>query len=415
MLSQKTYQKQYKIDWKRFPAAVFESDDWGACESASTKEVAGKIAGLYKKLLDYDYLPNTTLETPAQLERLFQALEKFKGADGMSAVFTAFVCTGNPNFKKIRANGYSKYEDIGLNTGVPEGWERGNIIGKFQEGIKRGVFQPEFHSTLHHTSPYLWLQLLREDSAQGKLARALFDCGCYAQREHLPEFTDMNVKMQNEWVTKGLERFKKLFGFSPEAAVTSDAFPETEIIWAINGIKTVCLKNCRINSGQTVAYETKPWNMQDIYTHLGDYNQNYDVTYMTRNAIFEAGMVPGVEHSAEDVLAVAKRNIETFNEPSIISTHRINYASLDEEMIERRLNELEKLLCGLTKMNVNFLTTGEISQIYRYGWSVRHAGNKTVIRKFHDNAMCDNSLLQKAGVSCGELSKLELGTHIKSI
>jgi hypothetical protein len=420
MVSENLNHRKYEIDWQRFPSVVFESDDWGACESATEIVAAAKVSALHKQLVNRDRSTITTLETPAQLERLFQMLEKYKGIDGLPAVFTAFVCTGNPDFERIRANGYTKYEDIGLDTGVPDGWERGDIAGKLREGFERGIFHPEFHSTLHHTSPYLWLKRLRGNSDKGKLSRALFDLKCYCQGEHLPEFHDMNVRQQNEWVKTGITRFKNIFGFAPSAAVTSDAFPETETIWSINGIKTVCLKNCRSNKGETIVYTTKPWNMQDIYAKIGDYNEIKDVVYMTRNAFFESGMAPGWNDSADDVLRVAKQNIKEFNEPTIISTHRINYVSLDEEMIEKRYSELEKLLQGLSQMKMNFLTTVEVSQLYRQGWSARKSGDKTILRKWHEDARITDIAVPKSiitlenqqAVESTNLSELPLGSYL---
>ncbi len=196
----------------------------------------------------------------------------------------------------------------------------------------------------------------------------------------------MNLKQQYHWVKTGIERFERIFGFKPSAAVTSDAFPETETVWALNGIDTVCLKNCRSNYGETVVYATKPWNMQDVYAKIGDYNELRDVIYFTRNAFFESGMAPGREHSDENVLTLVEKHLQTYNEPVVISSHRINYAALDEEKVAQRLLDLQRLLDGLCKMKMHFLTTLEVGQLYRKGWSMRKFGDKTIFRKWHDKA-----------------------------
>lgn len=387
--SEKTskYIRLYEIDWRKYPSVVFESDDWGACETAATIADAEKIFGLYQRFGGYSEVPViSTLENPTQLENLYQTLEKFRDMDGIPAVFTAFLSLGNPDFEKIRANAFARYEDIGIEAGVPSGWERGDLVSKWRDGFRRGVFHPEFHSTLHHTSPHLWMQRLRADGAKGELARALFELGCYCQGEHLPEYHEMNLKQQYRWVKTGIERFERIFGFKPSAAVTSDAFPETETSWALNGIDTVCLKNCRSNNGETVVYATKPWNMQDVYAKIGDYNELRDVIYFTRNAFFESGMAPGKEHSAENVLRLVERHMQTYNEPVVISSHRINYAALDEEKVAQRLLDLQRLLAGLCNMKMHFLTTFEVGQLYRKGWSMRMFGDKTIFRKWHDQA-----------------------------
>jgi hypothetical protein len=160
--------------------------------------------------------------------------------------------------------------------------------------------------------------------------------------------------------------------------------------------------------------------MQDIYAKIGDYNESSDVVYMTRNAFFESGMAPGWEDSAADVLSVVKRNIEVFNEPAVISTHRINYVSLNEQMVDMRYFELEKLLQGLCEMGVCFLTTAEVSQMYRQGWSARPFGNKTILRKWHEDAcitevpMPDSitDLKNQKIVENSNLSELALGSYL---
>ncbi len=402
------YSRKFEIDWRKYPSVVFESDDWGACERARDQIAADKIRMLYKKYSGRNRPVITTLETGNDLEKIYRFLEKYKGIDNIPAVFTVFVCTANPDFTKIRANGYSRYEDIGLDEGVPESWERGNTAEKLREGYDRGSFYPGFHSSLHHTSPYLWMQLLRDNSDKGKLARALFDMQCYAQGEHLPEFNGMNLKIQNKWISGGVARFKNIFGFTPDIAITSDAYPDTETVWALNGINTVCLKNSRSNHGETIVYATKPWNMQDIYAKIGDYNEIRDVIYITRNAFFESGMAPGWNDSAADVLRAVTRNLDEFCEPSIVSTHRINYVSLDKKMVEKRFSELGKLLDGLCKMGVHFLTTSEVSQLYRQGWSVRKFGNKTILRKWHKNAKISKSIFH------GRIIKPVNGGSLKS-
>lgn len=36
------YNRLHEIDWQKFPSIVFESDDWGACESAATRTPSTK-------------------------------------------------------------------------------------------------------------------------------------------------------------------------------------------------------------------------------------------------------------------------------------------------------------------------------------------------------------------------------------
>jgi hypothetical protein len=380
MLTQNDYRRRHEIDWNRYPAVVFESDDWGACELTPDPAAAERYRQIMKKYEKDSIWCFSTLETPADLERLFTILRKHSGIDGLPCIFTAFTSMGNPDFAAIRSNGFSEYVDIGLDKGVPTGWERGDIVGKMRSGFENGIWAPEFHSFLHHTSPKKLMERLNSSGKDGKMARELFKIKCYYQGEHVPEYVDMNVKEQFDWVSRCMTRFNNIFGFMPNAAVTSDAYPETEIVWSANGITAICLKNCRINTGEVIVYPNKPWNLQNVYEKIGNYNPVLNAVYITRNVFFECG------HSAEEILPVIDRCLNGFNEPAIISTHRINYASLDKALVERRYRELEKLLGALRGKKVCFLTTGEVAGLYRNGWSVRQFGKQAVLRKWAKDA-----------------------------
>lgn len=372
---------RHTIDWQRFPAVVFESDDWGACETVRNAGDAAALQPLWDEVLERPRPILSTLETPADLSRLYETLGGVTGADGLPAVFTAFTCTGNPDFDAIRETG--EYRDIGIDEGVPSGWQRGDLLSAWRDGVARGVHAPEFHGNLHHTSPVTLMELLHEDGPEGRLARESFDREAYCQGRHVPEFEGMTVREQLAWNRTGIERFARAFGFRPACAITSDALPETEVIWALLGIRAVCLKNCRVNSGQVVVYPTKPWNNQDPNVPLGAYDPVIDVVYMVRNAFFECAANP--DQSADVVLDVIRARWSE-NEPAIISTHRANYVSLDPARAETGFAELRRLLRSLSADTpARFLTTAEVADIYRQGWSLRSCGDRRILRVYAED------------------------------
>ncbi len=375
VLTTHSWKRRHDIDWGQYKTVVFESDDWGACEVARHQEDAMALGALWERVHGARGPINSTLETPDDLERLYDSLEQYRGVDGQHPVFTAFTSTGNPDFERIRENDFHDYADIGIDEGFPPSWRRGDLIAKWHNGMDRGVFAPEFHSNLHHTSPLLWLELLNEDSEEGRAARESFDRECYYQGKHLPEYTPMNVRQQHAWVESGVKRFVAAFGYQPAAAVTSDAYPVTEVVWALNGIRTVCLKNSRNNRGEIVVYHTKPWNNQNPYVPMGAYDPEIDVIYLGRNVYFES--------DSAQVAADAIRRCWADGEPAIVSTHRSVYVSLDQEHAVRGLQKLEALLDMLTAQDkVRFLTTQEVSDIYRRGWSLRRIGNNYMLRQY---------------------------------
>lgn len=69
------------------------------------------------------------------------------------------------------------------------------------------------------------------------------------------------------------------------------------------------------------------------------------------------------------------------NEPAVLSMHRGNLISLNEQAAERGRNELRALLDLLTRRSRTvFLTTTELSDLYRQGWSLRQIGGRWLLR-----------------------------------
>lgn len=374
------YQRHFEIDTAEYPVVVIESDDWGACELIPSADLQENYFALMKKYDNHSAFCDSGLETPDQMRELFAILAKHKGADGNSAVFTAYTAMGNPDFEAIEANNFTKYIDIPINKGFPAPWQGEGIIDTMLEGMKLGVWQPEYHAMLHHTSPRLWLKLLNESSPAGEFARELFKMRSYYQMKHIPEFHGYNIHEQYELISTGFRRFKETFGYEPNAAVTSDAFPETELVWQALGINTIPLKNSRVNTGEVVVYPTKPWNMQDVYAKIGDCSKIADACYLIRNVFCEAS------NTAEEVLKTIDTVLKIHKEPAVISTHRCNYCTFNEEARAKRMARLDEILTELDKQGVYYLTSAELSSIYRKGYSERRIGDKILLRKWFENA-----------------------------
>ncbi len=375
------YQRHFEIDTAEYPVVVIESDDWGACELIPSADLQENYNALMKKYGKNSESGSSGLETPDEMRELFAILTKHKGADGNSAVFTAYTAMGNPDFDAIKANNFTKYIDIPINKGFPAPWQGEGIIDTMLKGMKLGVWQPEYHAMLHHTSPRLWLKLLNENSPDGELARELFEMRSYYQMKHIPEFHGYNIHEQYDMISTGFRRFKETFGYAPNAAVTSDAFPETELVWQALGINTIPLKNCRVNTGEVVVYPTKPWNMQDVYAKIGDCSKIADACFLTRNVFLEVG------NSLDEAVTTVSKVLKIYKEPVVISSHRANYCGFDRDVVKQRLERLDAVLSELDKMGVYYLTSAELSSIYRKGCSARKVGSKTLFRKWFDNAI----------------------------
>ena len=374
------YIRRFEIDAARRPVVVFESDDWGACAFAPNPEVGEES----RRVLARFGLPIPRrldgLESPAELDRLFSVLASHKGADGLPPVFTAFTLMANPDFRAIRESGFTEYRDIAPGEGFPDGWNGDGVAEKWREGMERGLWEPEYHGLLHHNGEHTWMALLRAPGRDGDLARALFDLNIYAQRRHLPEYEGLTVREQWRMIDTGFTRFERLFGRMPAASATSCAYPETELLWAVRGARTVCLKNCRVNSGEVVVYPTKPWNMQDVYARMGDGCDKLDVAFLTRNVFWES------DNTLEEVQRTIEKVWTVHREPAVISTHRSNYCNFELGCAEERLERLDRLLAWLAGKGAYFLTSAELGDLCRRGWSERRIGKNSLRRKWFENA-----------------------------
>ncbi len=276
----------------------------------------------------------------------------------------------NPDYDAIKTTGFTRFIDTGP--------DRNSLVcKKWREGVERGVFFPEYHSNLHHTSPVVWMELLKGQGNAAEKARELFNQKRYGQGYHIPEFQGMNIKEMNQWVKTGLERFYDAVGYPASVAVTSDAYPETEIIWSIHGIKAVGIKNSRNNYGEVVVYDTKPWNNQNPWVPMGAYNRFYDLIYLSRNVFFECTRDSNL--TTEFVRSVIEKRWDN-NEPAIIQSHRTHYVGSRKR---EGLEKLGRMLDLLSRTpDVRFLTSAEVAWLYRKGWSTRLHKKGCILRKW---------------------------------
>ena len=375
------YERRFELTGLGHPVVVFESDDWGSCETVANKAQLPE----YNAIMDRHGIKATwicTVEKADEILRIAELLEKHHGAGGIHPVFTAFTCVANPDYDAIKNTGFTQYIDIPFNEGVPDGWNATGVLPAMLEAERRMVWHAEYHARLHHTSQKLWLKFLREDTPDSALARELFDLHIYYIARHLPEFHGYdNYRELFQSIATGISYFEDMFGRRPCAAVTSDAYEQVEFIWACLGIKTIALKCCRTHSGLPTIYWNKPWNNQDIRAIPGDLNTDLDVAYLTRNVFCEGTT------SADEVLKAADQLFNTIHEPIIISSHRINYCNFDAEKQERNFKRLDDILTALDKMEAIYLTSTELGDLYRQGWSLRVGPDHAVFHKCSDDAI----------------------------
>ncbi|RZK68113.1 MAG: hypothetical protein EOO85_24810, partial [Pedobacter sp.] len=123
---------------------VIECDDWGGIGMPS-KDIYHKLLNAGLSVHENRYYRNDTLEDVDDLSELFSVLKKHKDRNGNNAVMTPFCNVANPNFERISEDNFKQYHSETFMETYRR-YSRGNgLMDTWQDGIKEGVFVPEYH------------------------------------------------------------------------------------------------------------------------------------------------------------------------------------------------------------------------------------------------------------------------------
>lgn len=416
-----------QVEWRRHKAVVLESDDWGGCGVLESPDLEA-----YRRMTQVPAIRNAlmaagdslwpwmnhTLETPDKMARLFDFLLKFKGADGRPAVFTPVYLAANPDCDAIRANGFRQYVDIGICDGFPSRWDparwnHAEITAKAKEGISLGVWHPQTHGRNHHYSGKKWVRSLREN-ADGALT-AFFELGMVGvplDKERSGEvkgleFDDMTDKQLDEWFQTGLGYFRRAFGYESPCA------PMVNAVWAKKREPDLEQRCEQMLSRAGIKFCSHSYKARkDLGGFgMGHYDEALDLTFLAPNAYLDPLGKPDSE-AKRGVTACYQGIQEAWarGEPAVVTTHRINYVSLDPEQERQGYTQLERLLNTLHSEHpeVVFLTSWEVGQLYRKGWSSVRYGQDIVCRNY-SGGKCELSAPLESGESVSEVVSLPDG------
>ena len=316
-----------------------------------------------------------SLENAEDLDLLFEVLKSVKDMHGRPAVITPVVNVANPNFEKIKESAYTTYYYEPF-TETLNRYENGTgTYSKWQEGIRDGIFIPEYHGR-EHISVQHWLKELR--GGDKKLLYAFehnfvsvpMDNINLSLSEFRPEFYFDNasqIDFLKSSISDGTKLFRRIFGYIPRAFVPSNGIfhPVFERIVADSGIK-----NLYVNHFNSVPRGNG--GLRQKYYRVGR-TTSYGLTYYTRNCAFEP------TDSAYQGISLTLRQIEAafrWGKPANISTHRVNFVGrINPSNRETGLHELRKLLASIIDKwpDVEFMSTGEFLE---YKSSVEYTDTK---------------------------------------
>jgi hypothetical protein len=347
---------------------VFESDDWGTIRSTSIEAINRLISkGIDFQSLDAErFSYNDTLATAEDLSALFDILLSVRDINSKPAVFTAISLVANPDFNAIRNSDFMQYyyEPFTETLKRYPGCE--NSFELWKQGIKEGIFVPQFHGR-EHLNIASWMAALRDghpetievfnESMWGYVNR-FYNERTINYQEAFNIHSPTEIALLEEVLKDGLDLFEKLFGYRASLFVPPNGpfSNKLEKSLALNGI--IYISQYKIQSEPTGFGKTRR-----VLHYLGMKNK-FDQIYITRNCVFEPSNV-----EITDWVGKCMRDIECafrWHKPAIISSHRVNYiGGLNIKNRQNNLRQLKEMLESIMKRwpNVEFISSDQLGSI----------------------------------------------------
>lgn len=335
---------------KRTPRIiVFESDDWGSLRMPS-REV---YDSLVKQGFDFSSMPYERVDSIAtedDLSALFQVLSKYSDSLGNHPVFTALSVSANPDFERIKESGFEKYYYVSLDKTLSQYSKTNNLKELWDEGIRNGVFFPQFHGREHLNVPR-WLRDLKKIDSDNRLVFE-YDIPGFFERSALQlgnpyakafrHFSKEDLDFVVQSVKEGLELFEELWGYK------SLSFMAPAYTWNDDVEKAASERSVKYI--QTAFYQHKSFESgtKVVHHYFGQRN-NFGQRYLLRNCSFE----PIQNNYANSAVDNCLNEISTafkHRKPATISSHRLNYIGrLDVNNRDKSLRLLDLLLSEIVK------------------------------------------------------------------
>lgn len=345
---------------------VIESDDWGSIRMPS-KEVYEQLLKAGIRVDKCHYCSNDSIASEEDLSLLFEVLNSFKDINGKPAVITANAVVANPDFQKIKENGFNQYFLKRITEGVPEIKGCEHALDLWKEGNENGCFRIQSHGR-EHLNVARWMHYLNENYPETRLA---FDLGVYGlsttitsekRKSFLPAFdfeNEQEEQQANAIAVDGLSIFEHIFGYKSTSIIAPN------YIWGKSLENSVAGCGVKYIQGQQRGKyrNAKGENNKIRQRYLGRKNECGQID-LCRNALFEPSEDPQKDWvgSCLNEIAIAFR----WHHPAIICSHRVNYVgTINVDNRDRNLKLLTKLLGQIKKSwpDVEFMSSDQLGDL----------------------------------------------------
>lgn len=348
---------------------VIESDDWGSIRMPSA-EVYRKLLKEGHKVDNLSFNRYDSLASETDISALYDVLLSFKDATGRHPVITANTIVANPDFNLIKKTDYQEYHFELFTETLKNYPEHKNVFSLWQEGIKTGIFKPQFHGR-EHLNVNRWMKALQNNTGKVRLA---FDNKMYdlsedtsiSENTFVDAFNFQNhseLEFYSQSITEGLDIFEQIFGYRSETMIApcyiwSKELEETMFNSGIKGIQ-----------GGYYQFEPSGKNLEKLnktFNYLGKRNK-FNQAYLVRNVLFEPSSRPDynwVENSLNRI-----DFLFSIRKPVIISVHRLNFVGyINKENRVTNLKLFREFLGEIIRRhpNAEFITSDELVNLMNY-------------------------------------------------
>ena len=201
---------------------VIESDDWGSNRMPNKESFEQLITKLPLSIND----SLDSLERKEDFDAINDVLLNHKNYWGQTPKVTMNVVMGNPDFTKIKVNGFQKFEHQHFFDSYQDYYGQ-DLVPDWKEGIRKNLIKPQFHAR-EHLNKSLWMHDLKSGNIDTLFA---FKHNFYMlktttsstlQSHYLAAYfaeNDEDFKDKTQVLKDGLKKFKDTFGFSPRSFI----------------------------------------------------------------------------------------------------------------------------------------------------------------------------------------------------
>jgi hypothetical protein len=306
-----------------------------------------------------------SLESNADLADLFETLDEFRDATGRPPVVTGVCIVGNPDFRRIKSNGFQQYYWEPFTETLQRYPNHDMVAALWREGAARRLFVPQLHGR-EHLNVTAWMKALQGGQPKTRLAfdQDVTGIDSVALGESRIQFQaafDIDDPSEVEYLRDVIREaqglFERIMGYRATYFVPANGPFNLGLLQTLAevGISYLVLDKL----------QREPIGHCKYRTHLRwlGWKSECGQVLLSRNASFEPSA------GGEDCVGACLNDIARafrWRKPATVSTHRVNYiGTLDRRNREKGLKLLRQALGEILKRwpAVEFLTSKELGDL----------------------------------------------------